>query len=44
MSALKKLKTCPLPQDFSPTSLPEILKLAKAINDNTALVYECVIL
>lgn len=40
MSALKKLKTCPLPQDFSPTSLPEILKLAKAINDNTALIYE----
>lgn len=37
---LKEIKFQSLPQDFSPNTLPEILKLAKKIKDNTVLVYE----
>lgn len=41
MSTAKKLKFEALPQGFSPNTLPEILKLAKKIKANAALIYEC---
>lgn len=40
MNTVKKFYCENLPQDFSPRTLPEILKLAKKINGDTALVYE----
>ncbi len=40
MSTAKKIEFEILPQDFSPHILPEIMKLAKEIKDNTAFVYE----
>lgn len=40
MNTVKKIETKTLPQDYSPATLPEILKLAKKITDNTAFVYE----
>lgn len=40
MNTVKKIEFEILPQDFSPHTLPEIMKLAKEIKDNTAFVYE----
>ena len=40
MSTAKKLEIEKLPQDYSPSTLPEILKLAKKIKGDIALVYE----
>ncbi|MDR0861422.1 MAG: GNAT family N-acetyltransferase [Oscillospiraceae bacterium] len=40
MNTVKKIAFESLPQSFSPNTLPEILKLAKAITGNAALVYE----
>ncbi|MDD4474449.1 MAG: hypothetical protein PHV95_01485 [Eubacteriales bacterium] len=40
MNTLKKIEFEILPQDFSPHTLPEIMRLAKKIKDNTAFVYE----
>ncbi|NJD02326.1 MAG: GNAT family N-acetyltransferase [Ruminiclostridium sp.] len=41
MNTVKKIELEALPQDFSPHTLPEILKLAKKIKGDAALVYEC---
>lgn len=40
MNTVKKLEIENLPQDFSPQTLPEILRLAKKISGETAFVYE----
>lgn len=40
MKVVKKLEIEKLPQDYSPSTLPEILKLAKKIKGDIALVYE----
>lgn len=40
MNAAKKIEIENLPQDFSPQTLPEILKLAKKIKGDVALIYE----
>ena len=40
MNTAKKIEFAPLPQGFSPRTLPEIMKLAKKITDDRALVYE----
>ena len=40
MNTVKKIEFKNLPQDFSPHKLPEILKLAKKIEGDAALIYE----
>ncbi|MDR1630668.1 MAG: GNAT family N-acetyltransferase [Oscillospiraceae bacterium] len=40
MNTVKKLEIEMLPQDYSPSSLPEILKLMKKIKGDAAFVYE----
>ena len=40
MNAVKKLEIEKLPQEYSPSTLPEILKLAKKITGDHALIYE----
>jgi len=40
MNAAKKLKVSSLPQDFSPVSLPEIIKLASVVTGDGVVVYE----
>jgi Acetyltransferases, including N-acetylases of ribosomal proteins len=40
MNTVKKIEFKNLPQDFSPHTLPEILKLVKKIKGDTALIYE----
>jgi len=40
MNTVKKIEFETLPQDFSPSTLPEILKLAKKIKGDSALIYE----
>lgn len=40
MNTSKKLQFESLPENYSPHTLPEILKLAKKINGDTALIYE----
>jgi RimJ/RimL family protein N-acetyltransferase len=40
MNTVKKIEFENLPQDFSPHTLPEILKLAKKIKGDIALIYE----
>lgn len=39
MNTVKKIEFEMLPQDFTPHTLPEIMKLAKEIKDHTAFVY-----
>lgn len=40
MNTVKKIKIENLPQDFLPSTLPEILKLVKQIKGDVALIYE----
>ena len=40
MSTVKKIEFENLPQDYSPSTLPEIMKLAKKITGSAAFVYE----
>ena len=40
MNTAKEIKFETLPQDYSPSTLPEILKLVKKVKGNTAFIYE----